>query len=674
MATTPIAQTPEQIAAAQPSNNYTSTNQAASTNPAANVNTNPTASGNYGYAGYMDYSSNPNGTYVGTANNGAQSTTALSSNKTPDILNAQNTTAKYAQGGVTTDPSTGVSTSANGSSYAPYTPPESTPAPSSGITSTGGYVGETYYAPGSTLPTDSSGNYLPTTANSPSSDAILKSLNDQKTSADALTSSMISNIEAQYASLQNQQIQINAGNNAASQGALFRSGAAQGDAYSQNTQNAQIQKGVDALSDLATKKQTAILQAQQAGQNNDFQLQEQINNQIASIAKDQAAAGQKVQDQIQASKDLITKQKQQNQDDVNSVVEELDKVGAPASVIAAAKASNDKSTALAAAGNYLQTSSDPQMNRYIQARNAAQANGVAPPDYNTWVAQDDKLQAKEKASEAYSTAYASAAGKSAADASAAAKDAQITVPVQNGDNGVIYNVPVNAQPYVNFASSGTPYLDSSTLQGTAAEKSAIINGASAAGVKVINNKNSAADLTNIANAKSNIYDIQNAFDAITATSALARNTFAAGTATLESFFQLDPSKSSVGVFNAAVPELVKAINGVQGSKGGAGVTDDSPLIPKITDTIAQVNAKMDKINSLLDNRETAIVGKPTAGQQHVIDEKTAESKLTSNLNAIKTSNPKLFQAASSMYTSNNPDTGQPYSASDILQAFSELNK
>ncbi len=232
-----------------------------------------------------------------------QSTTTLSSDKTSDILNAQNTTNKYATGnGVTTTPE-GVSTTADGAVYTPYETPEPIK------TNTGGYVGETYYAPGAQLPTDNNGKPMALTETSASSDAIKKSLNNLKAQSDALTSRMVSNIEAQFGILEAQQKEINASNNAATQGALFRSGAAQGDAYANLTQNYQVQKGVQALSDLQVKKESAILEAEQAGLNNDFQLQEKMNTLVAGIAQEQAAAGKELQATIQASQKKIQEAK-----------------------------------------------------------------------------------------------------------------------------------------------------------------------------------------------------------------------------------------------------------------------------------------------------------------------------------------------------------------------------
>lgn len=244
-----------------------------------------------------------------------QSTTTLTSDKTADIKNNQNTTTALAQGGVTTNPDTGIATSANGAAFTPYTPAAPVPISKSGTTDTGGYSGETYYAPGSQVPTGSDGKPLTLTASSPSQDSILKSLNDQKAQSDALTAQMVANVTAQYEALQRQQEQVNAGANAATQGALFRSGAAQGDAYAQNAQRYQIQQGVNALADLATKKQFAILAAQQAGQAQNSKLQESINNEIASIAKDQAAAGQKLSDQILSAQQKTQESQAQVQKD-----------------------------------------------------------------------------------------------------------------------------------------------------------------------------------------------------------------------------------------------------------------------------------------------------------------------------------------------------------------------
>lgn len=392
-----------------------------------------------------------------------QSTTTLSSNKTADIANAQATTAKFATGGVITDPTSGIATTANGTAYTPFTPAvpagwdtqtyqnfktanpgiepttqDTNAMNNAGKTNTGGYVGETYYAPGSTIPTDNIGNPMKMTATSPSQDTILKSLSDQKASSDALTAEMVANIESQYQTLTNHQQQVNASNNAATAGAIFRSGAAQGDAYAQNAQNYQIQQGVDALADLATKKQTAILAAKQAGQTQDFQLQEKMNSQIADIAKDQAAAGKALSEKIQAATDLAKTARSQAVKDtavadiyklgttdvpgilaalklkgitdvtakdisdtlkniipagLDDLVKTLRTNGAPQDVIVKVLASPDINSAYQAAGNY-GAGGTGIIGEYNYYRAQAEAAGQTPMDFNAYQNMDANRKIK----------------------------------------------------------------------------------------------------------------------------------------------------------------------------------------------------------------------------------------------------------------------------------------
>lgn len=67
-------------------------------------------------------------------------------------------------------------------------------------------------------------------------------------------------------------------------------------------------------------------------------------------------------------------------------------------------------------------------------------------------------------------------------------------------------------------------------------------------------------------------------------------------------------------------------------------------------------------------------GYSSVGGEIVQTEKQNSAKIETNLGALKTSNPKLYKTVTNMYVSNNPDTGRPYSASEILQAFPELSK
>lgn len=66
-------------------------------------------------------------------------------------------------------------------------------------------------------------------------------------------------------------------------------------------------------------------------------------------------------------------------------------------------------------------------------------------------------------------------------------------------------------------------------------------------------------------------------------------------------------------------------------------------------------------------------GYGNTGNDIVQSEQQKTQNLEDSLTALKTSNPKLFSAASKMYTSVNTVTGMPYTVDEILQAFPELN-
>ncbi len=240
-----------------------------------------------------------------------QSTTTLSSDKTKDIGNIQNTTNNLAQTGVTTDTNTGIATNADSSVYTPHESPEPADAPENGI-SNGAYVGDIYYPPGAELPKDNTGNYFQTTATSPTDDKILASLNDQKSQTDALTASIITSIQAQYAQLIKQQEQVNAAQKGGETKLLLRNGGLQHTGSGQNVLSATVSYGISQLADLNNKEQMAILQAQQAGQQQDFQLQDKINQEISSIRDKKVEAATKLNDQIAAANQKLAEDQKKN--------------------------------------------------------------------------------------------------------------------------------------------------------------------------------------------------------------------------------------------------------------------------------------------------------------------------------------------------------------------------
>lgn len=311
---------------------------------------------------------NPTGTYPGIATpSSSQSTTTLSSNKTSDILNTTNGINNM-QTGVTTNPTSGVSTYANGSVYTP---------------------------PG----TD-------TSAEDSTIDSLLK---EMLARTDADTANSIQSIQNKFAGLKLQQEQVNKGNEAASQGALFRSGAAQGDAYSNNTQGYQVQQSLNALNALDMQQLDAInaaKAAQSAGyqrvaelkynealdaKKRKLELADKINEEArqAQVAAVSAAAQAKKDSAISdlytsgvtntsdiiktlknqgitaTSADVSATLKNTGVEDINKIAQEAAKNGAPLSIINAIGSAKSPIEATLAAGKY---ASDPLDREYKLAQ------------------------------------------------------------------------------------------------------------------------------------------------------------------------------------------------------------------------------------------------------------------------------------------------------------------
>lgn len=331
---------------------------------------------------------------------------------------------------------------------------------------------------------------------------------------------------------------------------------------------------------------------------------------------------------------------QKTTDSINSVALDAAKNGADAKTLAAIKASPDEGSAISAASDYLQTATG-QLGDYLQYKRTAEANGQNTEDYNTWKKADDAQTAKEKESEAYGTAFAQTKGKS--DAEASSQGSEATSPVVS-PSGITYNAPASVAPYVDFASNGVKYVDLSNFAGTPTEKNTAVQDAQSAGYKVITNKNTAVDVQNITNAKANLQSIQDAFDPTAPDSSAARNIYQAALNKGIKLLQTNPNLSAADVFQDSALDIFKAISGTQGFRGGASAIEQvKETFPQITDTKAVVDQKIANLNTLLGNRETVLVGKPSASDQMLIDSQNDPLKLgppsSSASNNITPNNP-----------------------------------
>ena len=185
--------------------------------------------------------------------------------------------------------------------------------------------------------------------------------------------------------------------------------------------------------------------------------------------------------------------------------------------------------------------------------------------------------------------------------------------IQTDDKGRSFQVPTIVAPYLNTSNSGVNWVDASTLQGTAAEKTQIVNAAQQAGLKVITNKNQAADLSNISDANNKLDTIGTILSGIAQPSALSRDLYGIGLTWLATKAQSNPQQAAAGALQSVGLDILKAISGVQGFRGNqTAIQQVTEHLPSIYDTTAVVNQKIDYIKQLMNDRERGLLGTPKA--------------------------------------------------------------
>ncbi len=389
----------------------------------------------------------------------------------------------------------------------------------------------------------------------------------------------------------------------------------------------------------AALRQNAIKQAQIASQSLTLKSAVYAAQGNLTLAKDAADKAGQVQfdaeqqqidymnSLINANKDQMTKEEKNQADLVTAQLADRQQqidyqkqdITTGAGLIATAmKFSQSNPQALYAATQALQLDkSDPQylqkvsqlVGQYLQDPVATQT-AIA----NLQKARADAQYAGPQAAQNLTNAQLTGE-KTALDIKTAQQNLQLNSPVSSesvtGPGGQSVQVPASVAPYASITGSGTPYVDASTLQGTATEKNAIVNAAQAAGMKVITNKNTALDLSNIQNAYSNLDTISSLFSTIGQPNAAARALGGAGLSGVASFLETDQQKAAASSMNDSALDLLKAISGVQGFRGNQGAIDQiKNAMPNIYDTQAVAAQKVANVKQLIQNRENAILGQP----------------------------------------------------------------
>lgn len=546
---------------------------------------------------------------------------------------------------------------ANGA--APATTPKPDPVTDAAMKSAGGITAQESQASGADLSQytydPSSSYYFPTGGTSgqqaqfqSDSSSITSAFQGQNAAMNAATQASVAALMATYASRIGLQTQINnsiqakvSNNNLVSGMSRYMPG------YATSILSDEENAGLTKIADIQNEMTSKINDAETSLQNKEYTSFLDQRKEVNDLKTQYQATLKDLQTKADTAYAAQQKVIQQNKSDVASVAEEAQKNGASPATIAAINAATDKASAITAAGNSLQTSSDPTISRYLFYKNQAATNGQTPESFDTWKAADDAQTAKEKESEAYGTAFATASGKAAGERSAAGTTPTSPVVASTGvASGLTFNAPADIAPYVNFSSNGVKYVDLSGFKGTPTEAAQAVNDAQAAGYKVITNKNTALDVQNITDANAKLADMKTAFDAENAGNAAERDSYNGALMWAAKALQTNPDAAGTDVYQDAALDILKAMSGVQGFRGGASIVDQvKSTFPQNTDTQVLVDSKLANISKFLGDRETALVGTPSASDQILIQ--GAQSK--SDVNSYVSENPADGDNIAKMY-------------------------
>lgn len=450
---------------------------------------------------------------------------------------------------------------------------------------------------------------------------------------DAATQNLINSITAMYQSRITAQQAVNANEQSAVNSEDIRNGTSRyAGGVAGGILTTEENTGLDRITAIQNDMAQAIATAQDNLQTENYKAFMDEQDKLSSLQTEQTGILKDLHDQAVAEKNRLQDQQTAITTSINNVAMEAAKNGAPSSLLASIGSAKTEADAIAAAGDYLQTSSDPQVQGYIMYKQGANSSGQVPESYATWKAADDAQTAKEKDNEAYGTAFATKAGELAATNQYSNTGTGATSPVvasTGAMKGITVNAPADIAPYVQFSANGVKYVDLSTAEGTPTEKAQMVADAQAAGFKVITNKATGTDVQNITDASAKLADMKAAFDANNSGNAAKRDSYSAAIEWAAKALQTNPAAVGTNEYQDTALDILKALSGTQGFRGGASIIDQvKSTFPQNTDTQAVVDSKIATLQKLLGDRETALVGTPSASDQLLISGNQAQGSLT----------------------------------------------
>lgn len=510
----------------------------------------------------------------------------------------------------------------------------------------------------------------------------------------------------------------------------YQTGAAQYDpTFQAKTIGAIVSAGIQKVTDLNLQMAGEVSKLTMALRNNDMTNARNAWLDYSTYADKKQTEFQKTitdaKTAIKDAQDKVVQDKKTIYDQVTKPIQDLTaeakKNGAPKEITDAMSGSQSVEDAMKAAGDWLQTATGT-MGEYVFYKQQAEAAGVTPKSYTEWTKQ--KTAADNAA--AYNKAYVTEAGKAAGIASASPVD---TTPLPSGLGGDGKGGSILAQTGLSIAAFN--YLTQGTASMSrmpAAQRNAIMNEAgkwlNKNGVdistfqsqykaynEVVQNNIARANNTTIA-AQEVSGTVDQFLQDFTPSDVNAKDMFGFGGHTLSVANVLalatgkqvnNPLATKYSFDIQTMTNDLAAYYAASRSVGASGTVPTPDDADKATAAAVIANgintgsatafkqaidANEAKVTKVVQNAVTnsqkqvwslfgvgdKYVGPTNSADNQIQSQQAEDSQVTKGLSNIKATNQSVYSAASGMYTSINPDTGQPYTAADILQAFPELTQ
>ncbi len=351
---------------------------------------------------------------------------------------------------------------------------------------------------------------------------------------------------------------------------------------------------------------------------------------------------------------------------IQDIATEAAKNGADKKTIAAINASKDVSGAINAAGDTLQSATGT-LGDYLQYKRDAVIAGHIPVDFQSYKQAEEDRKNKAEINKIYATENAKAQATGGANGSSATGSSTGSVSADAKDILEGRNTMYNIRQTMGRTNKAAAYMQSIRDEIRKSDPSFDFVASDAGGKSVSTGyvQKATAAINSVLPNINKVVDLSNQVSRI-------------GVKGVDRLLQSGATQignEKVTNFQEAQKLLADEI----GIALGAGTVSDMKLQLGFDVTDPSVKpevfaSNMGIVKDFVQNRLKGLQDLRYKSTAVGAQEADAETKVTTGLNTVKTTKPELYKAASSMYLTNNPKTGVPYTASEVLEVFPELAK